>query len=277
MEIKRRTLALGVAWTTPAVLNAVAAPAFAASVCQHTCATLSKTNNTASNPFWFGNDTSGSNADALWNGTGKYFTDGNGWKATSNTPWQNKYRDDDYWNGDARISRVYAWGPSATPTCDSWGFPCIAGTKLTGESVVLFSGDPLFAGQYWTYSSGLICLSPGMYSFAYDYTYLGCYWRTQYMQASMVQVVNGVPSGMPIPMGGQITASSKTNPSTGTQTGMLTVTTDSTWRWTYKWWSNDTDPNASPLPVTNRKACNVNTNDIGVSKPRCTSQSPIVS
>lgn len=269
LDIKRRTLAKGIAWATPAVVASVAAPAFAASVCRHTCANLAKTNNTATNPFWFGNDTGTSNQDARWNGTGKYFTDGNGWRAASNTPWQNKYRNDDYWNGDARISRVWQWGPSSTPTCDSSGYPCYNGTALTGESVVLFSGDPLKSGQWWTYTSGLLCLAPGIYDFAYDFTYVGCYWRTQYLQASIQQVVNGVPTGTSYAMGAQVTASSRTNPSSGTRTATLTVTATTQWQWTYRWWSNDTESNAAALPVANRTACNVNTNDIGVSKPRC--------
>lgn len=284
MDVKRRSLAKGALWAMPAIAATTYAPAYAASPgdCVHTCQDLAQANNTGSNPFWFGNDGTGSNADAQWNGSGKFFTDGNGWRATSNTPWQNRYRDDDYWNGDARISRVFAWGPRSTPTCDASGVACNNGSAIFGESVVLFSGDPLNAGQFWTYYSQDLCLEAGTYTFSFDWRYVGCYWRTQYMQASMIEVRNGAEVGARVNMGARVEATSRSDVGAGTRTGVLVVPTKSRWRWEFKWSSNDTDPNAGALPVspvfpapgsfTGRRACNYNTNDIGVSKPRCVSR-----
>ncbi len=227
---------------------------------------------------------------ALWSLATRRFTDGNGWVAASNSPVGTLHRNDTYWNGDARMSRVYQWQPGATPQCNTaQPASCTALTTpgvLSGEPILLFSGDPLRAGMFWTYTSRLVCLAAGTYTFAFDYRYVGCWHRSQYLDAALVRPSSVVgQTACSVTIGSRVTAPANSAPGGGTVTMTVVVPYTSQWQWQYTWTSNDTEVGAGTLPCatctpigsTGRTACNLNTNDIGVTKPRCTGYSTAIS
>ena len=151
---------------------------------------------------------------------------------------------------------------------------------------MLFSGDPLRQGMWWAYTSRSVCLEAGTYTFEFDYRYIGCWYRTQYLDAYIESIPLGTVTTSSRVDASRVTAPARSAPGGGTRSITINVPYRSQWRWTFKWSSNDTETNAYALPCAtctptsgdptgtggaDKSKCSLNTNDIGVSKPRCIS------
>ena len=240
--IPRRTLAKGSAWAVPVIVAAAGSPALAAaSVCTTTCADL--TGSTGALDFGTG---------TTWNTTTNSF--GNGWTgATSPTTAQ-------FMSGsDTHVFRSSNWTPGATPGCQTGQTACTAGTAVGGVTIG-FGGDPLQANTTVSYASKVFCLPKGKYTFSFNYSYVGCWFRSQILTAYLVDVGTGTTTQMGTP----VVAAAASSPGHGTITATITVSAQAYFQWRYVW-SFGTETGAT---YTNN-TCTTNANDIGVSAPTC--------
>ncbi len=193
--IPRRTLAKGSAWAVPVIVAAAGTPALAAaSVCTTTCADL--TGSTGALDFGTG---------TTWNTTTNSF--GNGWTgATSPTTAQ--------FLGDTHISRSDNWTPGAAITCKPGQTACTTGTAVGGVTMI-FSGDPRQANTTVSYTSKVFCLPKGKYTFSFNYSYIGCWFRSQILTAYLVDAGTGATTQV----GTSVVAPAGSSPGHGTIPG----------------------------------------------------------